>query len=43
MERDAVRILLSRLSAYYDNDALSCFFAPLLPDAARNNLWVLRK
>lgn len=31
------------LSAYFDNDALSCFFAPLFPDVARNNLWIWRK
>lgn len=31
------------LSNYYDNDAISCIFAPLFPDAARNNLWVCRK
>lgn len=31
------------LSKYYDNDAISCLFAPLYPDNARNNLWVCRK
>lgn len=31
------------LAQYYDNDAISCIFAPLYPDHARNNLWVLRK
>jgi hypothetical protein len=31
------------MSEYYDNEAVSCFFAPLFPDLARNNLWVLRK
>jgi 2-polyprenyl-3-methyl-5-hydroxy-6-metoxy-1,4-benzoquinol methylase len=31
------------LSAYYDNDAISCLFAPLYPDLARNNLWVLQR
>jgi len=31
------------LSQYYDNDALSCFFAPLYADNARNNLWVCKK
>lgn len=31
------------LSQYYDDNALSCIFAPLYPDAARNNLWVCRK
>jgi 2-polyprenyl-3-methyl-5-hydroxy-6-metoxy-1,4-benzoquinol methylase len=28
------------LEDYLDNDALSCFFAPLFPDHARNNLWL---
>ncbi len=37
------RAVLDRLSAYYRNDVLSCFLAPLYPDASRNNLWVLRK
>jgi len=36
------REVMDDLSAYYDNDALSCFFAPMYPDLARNNLWVLR-
>jgi hypothetical protein len=27
----------------YNDDALSCFFAPLYPDLARNNLWVVTK
>lgn len=31
------------LSNYYDNDAISCIFAPLFPDNARNNLWVCKK
>lgn len=31
------------LSRYYDNDAISCFFAPFYPDEARNNLWVCKK
>ncbi len=39
----AVREVWDALSVYYDNDALSCFFAPLYPDHARNNLWVLDK
>ena len=37
---ESVHVLLPKLAEYYDNDALSCFFAPLLPDQARNNLWV---
>ena len=32
-----------RLAKYYDNDAISCIFAPLYPDHARNNLWVCRR
>jgi SAM-dependent methyltransferase len=39
----AVAKVREQLSEYYDNDALSCIFAPLYPDAARNNLWVCRK
>jgi 2-polyprenyl-3-methyl-5-hydroxy-6-metoxy-1,4-benzoquinol methylase len=31
------------LEKYYDNDAISCLFAPLYPDQARNNLWICRK
>lgn len=31
------------LAAYYDNDAISCIFAPLYPDHARNNLWICSK
>lgn len=32
--------LAKEFGAYYDNDAMACFFAPLYPDLARNNLWV---
>lgn len=39
----AVRTLYKELGQYYDRDALSCFFAPLFPDHARNNLWVCEK
>lgn len=31
------------LRAYYSDDVLACFLAPLYPDHSRNNLWVLRK
>jgi len=31
------------LGSYFDNDAISCIFAPLFPDQARNNLWVCRR
>jgi 2-polyprenyl-3-methyl-5-hydroxy-6-metoxy-1,4-benzoquinol methylase len=40
---DAVKSVKKHLSAYFDNDAISCIFAPLYPDHARNNLWVCRK
>lgn len=40
---EAIRQVQQALGAYYDNDAISCIFAPLFPDHARNNLWVLRK
>jgi SAM-dependent methyltransferase len=39
----AIAAVVDELSEYYDNDALSCIFAPLFPDHARNNLWVCRK
>lgn len=39
----AVNAVRKALGDYYDNDALSCIFAPLYPDHARNNLWVLRR
>ena len=38
-----VKLMADALAAYYDNDAISCIFAPLFPDQARNNLWVCRK
>ena len=38
-----VKTLADALGEYYDNDAISCIFAPLYPDHARNNLWVCRK
>lgn len=31
------------LTQYYDHEVLACFLAPLYPDLANNNLWVLRK
>lgn len=34
------RRIADELKAYYDNDALACFLAPIYPDLARNNLWV---
>lgn len=41
--RVAVGVMATHLGEYYDNDALSCIFAPLFPDASRNNLWVCRR
>jgi len=41
--QDAIKLLRPKLAEYYDNDAISCLFAPLYPDNARNNLWVCRK
>jgi SAM-dependent methyltransferase len=37
------QVVWRELSAYYSNDVMACFLAPLYPDLARNNLWVLRK
>lgn len=39
----AIAEVKKALSEYYDNDAISCIFAPLYPNAARNNLWICRK
>lgn len=35
--------VVARLSAYYSGEVMSCFLAPLYPDASRNNVWVLRR
>jgi 2-polyprenyl-3-methyl-5-hydroxy-6-metoxy-1,4-benzoquinol methylase len=40
---DAIKVIRPALAEYYDNDAVSCIFAPLYPDNSRNNLWVCRK
>lgn len=40
---EAINEVKYGLSQYYDNDAISCIFAPLYPDLARNNLWVLER
>lgn len=40
--QEAIDEVASQLSAYYDNDAISCIFAPLYPDQSRNNLWVCK-
>jgi SAM-dependent methyltransferase len=34
--------LWSSLSSYYDSSVLSCLFAPLFPERARNCIWKLR-
>lgn len=39
----AIALVASELGEYYDNDAISCIFAPLFPDHARNNLWICRR
>lgn len=39
----AVTLVRKELEQYYDNDAISCLFAPVYPDHARNNLWVCRR
>lgn len=31
------------LTAYYSNDVLACFLAPLYPELARNNLWICQR
>ena len=35
--------VLQRIGEYYNNEVLSVFLAPLYPDSASNNLWVLRR
>lgn len=35
--------LWNRLTKYYNSDVLSTFLAPLYPELARNNVWILRK
>lgn len=37
------RTTWDHLRAYYSDDVLACFLAPLYPDQSRNNLWVLGK
>jgi len=38
---DHERKVFASLSEYFNNDALSCIFAPLYPNASRNNLWIV--
>jgi 2-polyprenyl-3-methyl-5-hydroxy-6-metoxy-1,4-benzoquinol methylase len=35
------QITCEALGQYFDDDALSCIFAVLCPDRARNNLWII--
>lgn len=37
------RAVWEELKDYYSNDVVACFLAPLYPDQARNNIWVLKK
>lgn len=39
----SVAMVRRHLEKYFDNDAISCIFAPLYPDHARNNLWICKK
>lgn len=36
-----VKSVLTKLSAYYPWEVLSCFVAPMFPNQSRNNVWVL--
>ena len=42
-EKPETKYVWEELSKYYSHDSLSCIFAPLFPDDARNNLWVCKK
>lgn len=35
--------LYEELLEFHSHDALACFLAPIIPDHARNNVWVLKK
>ncbi len=35
--------VLERLHPYYSDEILACVMAPLYPDVARNNIWLLRR
>jgi SAM-dependent methyltransferase len=35
--------VVKQLKRYYDDDVIACFLAPLYPDVARNNIWLLRR
>lgn len=37
------RAVMDELAEYYGNDVMSTIFAPLYPDASRNNIWVLKR
>lgn len=34
---------MDRIARYYSGEVISCFLAPLYPDASRNNVWVLER
>lgn len=34
--------LYSRIAEYYGGEVMSCFLAPLYPDASSNNIWLLK-
>jgi len=36
------KVMYDRLHAYYDADIISVLFAPLHPEASRNNIWEVR-
>jgi 2-polyprenyl-3-methyl-5-hydroxy-6-metoxy-1,4-benzoquinol methylase len=40
---EMITTMAEELGGYFDNHAISCIFATLFPDAARNNLWVCVK
>ena len=37
------RAVWEELRAYYSDDVLACFLAPLYPDQSRNNMWIIRR
>lgn len=37
------QVVARALRCYYSDEVLSCFLAPLYPELARNNIWILKK
>ena len=35
--------VVNKIRQYYDDEVTACFLAPLYPDSARNNIWILKK